>query len=394
MLKDVGAASLANVAERAAQLCVPLLWPVAAGAEIAEAELKLAARNIKFLAEAEKIDYGLHPQFATDNRVVLDLRTMKLRDFSLPAAGGIATIVDAPYAGHTATAADFDKDQSLVATLRSNGCRRILLTDWKAATPDMKDFDVDTYLAEINVVVDELGGRVNLVGLCQGGWMSALYAARFPAKVASLVLAGSPIDTGAGNGPARKIAMKIPMVFFAELVELGGGLMPGRFMLAAYKNMDPAQHYLKKYLNLYRHIDDAQYLRAQERFASWYESPIDLPGRVYLEVVDKLFKQNQLVRGEFVALGKKVSLGNVRCPVYLLAGKEDDITPWEQVFDAEKYLGTPSGQIVKTLAPGGHIGLFMGHQALAENWPKIGAWIAANTPDAYAEFARQSPVGV
>jgi poly(3-hydroxyalkanoate) synthetase len=206
--------------------------------------------------------------------------------------------------------------------------------------------------------------------------MSAMYAARFPAKVKSLVLAGSPIDTGVGNGPARKILMKLPMVFFTELVELGGGLMPGRFMLAAYKNMDPAQHYLKKYVNLYRHIDDAPYLRSQERFASWYESPIDLPGRVYLQVVDKLFKQNQFARGEFVALGKKLSLGDVRCPTYLLAGKEDDITPWEQVFNAEKYLGTPSGHIVKTLAPGGHIGLFMGHQALAENWPKIGAWIA------------------
>jgi poly(3-hydroxybutyrate) depolymerase len=36
------------------------------------------------------------------------------------------------------------------------------------------------YLAEINVLVDDLGGRMNLIGLCQGDWMSAMYAARFP----------------------------------------------------------------------------------------------------------------------------------------------------------------------------------------------------------------------
>src|SRR5664279_3802903 len=143
--------------------------------------------------------------------------------------------------------------------------------------------------------------------------------------------------------------------------------------------MDPAQHYLKKYVDLYRHLDDAAYLRNQERFASWYESPIDLPGRVYLQVVDALFKQNLLVRGAFVALGKKLALGDVRCPVYLLAGKDDDITPWEQVFSAQTYLGTPPEHLVKTLAPGGHIGLFMGHQALTDNWPKIGAWIEENT---------------
>jgi poly(3-hydroxybutyrate) depolymerase len=381
MSTNVSAAPV-TIAERAAQLCVPFLWPLAAAAQIAETELKVTARNIKFLAEAEKIDFGLHPQFATENYIVLDLRTMKLRDFSLPSASGTPTIVDAPYAGHTSTCADFDKDQSLIATLRDNGCRRILLTDWKPATMDMKDLDVDTYLAEMNVAVDDLGGRVNLVGLCQGGWMSAMYAARFPEKVERLVLAGSPIDTSAGNGPARKLAMKLPMSYFEELVALGGGLMPGRFMLAAYKNMDPAQHYLKKYVDLYRRIDDAAYLRQQERFASWYESPIDLPGRVYLQVVDRLFRQNQLFRGEYVALGRTLSLQAIRCPVCLLAGKDDDITPWEQVFNAEQLLGTPPDQIVKKLAPGGHIGLFMGHQSLAENWPKIGAWLSANKNDA------------
>jgi hypothetical protein len=65
--------------------------------------------------------------------------------------------------------------------------------------------------------------------------------------------------------------------------------------------MNPAQHYLKKYVDLYKHIDDAAYVRHQDRFASWYERPIDLPGRVYLQVVDRPFKQNQFARDEYVA---------------------------------------------------------------------------------------------
>jgi poly(3-hydroxyalkanoate) synthetase len=67
----------------------------------------------------------------------------------------------------------------------------------------------------------------------------------------------------------------------------------------------------------------------------------------------------------------------VKCPVYLLAGVDDDITPKEQVFDAEKYLGTDNRYIVKELAAGGHIGLFMGKTAIRENWPKIARWIKA-----------------
>lgn len=75
----------------------------------------------------------------------------------------------------------------------------------------MKDLEIDQYLAEVNVVVDDLGGQANFVGLCQGGWISAMYAARFPHKVASLVLAGAPIDTDAGNGPVKGMARTLPM---------------------------------------------------------------------------------------------------------------------------------------------------------------------------------------
>jgi poly(3-hydroxybutyrate) depolymerase len=64
-------------------------------------------------------------------------------------------------------------------------------------------------------------------------------------------------------------------------------------------------------------------------------------------------------------------------PVYLLAGASDDITTKEQVFDAEKLLGTPASAIEKTLAPGGHIGLFMGRRTLTDVWPKIARWIRA-----------------
>jgi poly(3-hydroxybutyrate) depolymerase len=58
-----------------------------------------------------------------------------------------------------------------------------------------------------------------------------------------------------------------------------------------------------------------------------------------------------------------------------LAGAEDDITTKEQVFDADKYLGTPQANIVIKLASGGHIGLFMGTKTLSECWPDIAYWI-------------------
>ncbi|MEJ2626715.1 MAG: esterase, partial [Pseudolabrys sp.] len=103
----------------------------------------------------------------------------------------------------------------------------------------------------------------------------------------------------------------------------------------------------------------------------------DLPGRWYLQAVQQLFKENRLAKGTFVGLGKRLSLKDITCPVYLLAGADDDITTKEQVFDAERYLGTSAAPVTKTLVPGGHIGLFMGARTLHDHWPAIARWVAA-----------------
>ena len=354
---------------------VPAFWPMAMAASLAEQGAELYARNLKFVDEEIKIHDELRPQMATPNTVRLDLRTMKLREYGRP--GGIPTLVDAPYAGHTAMIADYHKGQSLIETLLANGIGQVALTDWKPATDDMKDLEIDNYLAEVVVAIDDLGGRVNLVGLCQGGWVSAMVASRFPDKVNSLVLAGSPIDTDAGNGPIKRMVHESPMSFYEELVELGGGLMKGKFMLQGWKNMHPEQHYFTDQIDLYEHIDDPAYLKKEETFASWYENPIDLPGRWYLQVVRQLFKENRLAKGSFVGLGRWLNLKDITCPAYLLAGDSDDITTKEQVFNAENLLGTSKDKIERKLVTGGHIGLFMGSRTLKETWPSIARWIAA-----------------
>jgi poly-beta-hydroxyalkanoate depolymerase len=206
---------------------VPAFWPMAMAASLWEAGAELYARNLKFVEEEIRIHDELRPDLATPNTVRLDLRTMKLRDYGSPT--GLPTLVDAPHAGHTAMIADYHKGQSLIETLLANGILHVSLTDWKPATEDMKDLEIDNYLAEIVVAIDDLGGCVNLIGLCQGGWVAAMIAARFPQKVNSLVLAGSPIDTDAGDGPIKRMVHASPMSFYEELgSRLIKSTIPGR----------------------------------------------------------------------------------------------------------------------------------------------------------------------
>ena len=295
-------------AHRFPEVGVPWFWPLA----FAQAGLVLTDRTLKFLAEFSKTQVERPaPRWATANRVVLELHTLALRDFSIPAVA-LPVLVLPPYAGHASTIADFHTGQSLVATLRENGCKKVFVADWRSVTPEMRDYDIDNYLAELAVVVDDLGGKVALVGLCQGGWLATMYAARFPDHVSRLVLAGAPIDTDAGDGPIVEAAHRLPMDFFRRLVALGGGRLKGEFMLQGFKNMHPDKQYVDKFVELYEHIDDPSYVSRFEQFERWYEHTIDLPGRFYLQAVQELFKENRLAKGTFVALGKRREATGVR----------------------------------------------------------------------------------
>lgn len=369
------------VAERSnlqkALLAFPPYWPIEWTRQIRQRGLRLPLDWLSYVKEATAITFPDKPGWVTPNTVAFETQTMWLRDFSdadAP-ADAIPVIVDAPYAGHPSTIADYADGQSLVQTLKAGGCKRVYVTDWKSATHAMRNFGIDKYLADLRDAVDHVGERAHLVGLCQGGWLSTMLAARYPDKAVSLVLAGAPIDTHAGSGPVTRLSKRTPLSFYRSLVAMGGGRMRGRFMLQGWKNMHPDEHYWGKYIDLFDNITNPQYVSRARHFASWYEHVVDLPGRLYLEAVKHLFKLNRLARGEFVALGERISLKSITVPVYLLAGADDDITTPEQVFNAENLVGTPRQNIRKELAPGGHIGLFMGAKTLKEQWARISAWI-------------------
>src|SRR5208337_4018360 len=180
--------------------------------------------------EAAPLDLATFPVFG---RVRLELATMLLleeRETKAPRTA--AALIVAPFAVHEASIADFAEGHSVARALAEGGSGPLALTYWRSATADMRDYGIDAYLGALNVAVDDLGGRVSLVGLCQGGWLAAAYAARFPAKVAKLALAGAPIDVGAAESDITRALASVPPGMIARMVALAGGRVCGSLPFA------------------------------------------------------------------------------------------------------------------------------------------------------------------
>jgi len=96
-----------------------------------------------------------------------------------------------------------------------------------------------------------------------------------------------------------------------------------------------------------------------------------------------------MFKGELEVAGQTVSLRSITCPVFLLGGDEDYITPWQQVHNMRYAVG--SVLVRRYLAPGGHIDLFIGHRSQAEYWTPILAHVRKLSAGCSAQAAMFHP---
>ena len=351
------------------------LWPALAAASASEIAGSIAKQFIGLTGTTEDGAAAREPAWTTPNTIALELKTVRLRDFST-VSEGVPTLLCAPYALHGAEIVDLAPGHSLIAALREAGLGRLFVTHWRSAKADMRFLAIDDYLADLNVLVDQLGGRINLIGLCQGGWMSLLYAARFPAKVSKLVLAGAPIDIAAAQSGLSALIDASPLALFQELVKLGDGRVIGQAVLKFWGPETVEASEIHQLLQTREPIDSAAFARLANIFHAWYSWTVDLPGPYYLEVTEKLYKHNELAGGRFVGLGQKIDLAIVHAPLFLLAARDDELVAPPQLFATEHLVGTPAHDIHKELVDGHHLRLFIGQEVLSETWPRIARWLA------------------
>ena len=280
------------------------------------------------------------PVWASPHEVVFERPIARLRDFTgRSRADVVLTLVLPPQAGHSSCIVDYSRLQSPVKTIREAGLQRCLSLDWVGATQATKDTTVE---AVIHAYVEALR-----------------------------------------RGPG--------MDFYEQVVALGDGVLRGEYMLNGFIVIRPESEVAKQ-LELLRNLDDPEHLERYPAFDDWFKHTQDIPGRFYLWIVERLFRDNRLVAGTLEVGGERVDLGRITCPLFLLAGEDDHITPPEQVFALADHAGTAERDVVRRVTSGGHLGLFMGSESLREHWPPIMAAVAEQSrPGAHGVPDRRGP---
>jgi polyhydroxyalkanoate synthase len=270
---------------------------------------------------------------------------------------------------------DLRPGASLVEALVAAGLD-VYLLDWGIPGDEDRHLTWDDVLARLARAVRRTrraarGERVSLVGYCMGGTLAAIHAALEPDEVAALVDLLGPIDFAHGGALRRMVD---PRWFDADAVAAAGNVSPQQ-MQAGFAALRPTLD-IGKLVGL---VDLAFGDRAaREAFAAletWATDNIPFPAAAYRTYLRELYQDNALAAGRHHALGRRVDLAAIRCPLMTIVAERDTICPPAAALALGDHVSSTSRHILSV--PGGHVGAVVGSRAPAAVHAPLASWLRA-----------------
>ena len=192
---------------------------------------------------------------------------------------------------------DLEDDRSFVRKLLAQGIK-VYMVDWGEPRRVHRWLTIDDYVSGyLDNCVEFICRRegidtVNLLGICQGGVLSACYAALFPQRVRNLVMTVTPIDFHADKGKPESAggymnlwARTMTPDDIDAIVDTSG-ITPGQTVGFSFIMMNPLGNIMKYTLDLLDVLEDERKLLNFLHMERWIADRPDNPG----EFVRQWFK--------------------------------------------------------------------------------------------------------
>jgi len=299
----------------------------------------------------------------------------------------------APMSGHYATLL-----RSTVSSLLPDA--DVYVTDWHNARDipvSAGKFDIEDYTLYLVEFMRALGPDTHVIAIFQPAPLTlaatAYLAAEDPdAQPRSLTLIGGPIDPDAAATDVTDFGRRITMGQLEQIAiqrvgfkyqGVGRLVYPGLLQLQSFMSMNAERH-TKAFTDQIMRVaqGEASDHDAHNRFYDEYLAVMDMTAEFYLSTVERVFKNREIARNEFVVAGKKVDIGAItRVAVKTVEGAEDDISaPGQCVAALNLLTGLPDSKKAQHLEPGaGHYGIFAGKSWRLNIRPLVLSFIDANS---------------
>lgn len=314
---------------------------------------------------------------------------VRLREFSPDTATGpVVLLVPAPIKRWYIW--DLQPDRSVVARHVAAGMR-VFVAEWTDAGPSDQDRGLDDYadrlLASCITVIGSRTGtdRVTLIGHSLGGTLAAIFAARHPKSVAGVMLLEAPLHFGPGTGAFAPMVQQAPDTAWALRMPRG---VPGSFLNSVSATASPRSFQFERYVDLIRSTADPSALTTHLRVQRWTMDELALPGALFNDVVERLYRRDELMAGTLMVTGTAVGPGSVTAPLLSVLDPRSTVFPPSAVLPFHEAVSSKSSRVVHYTGDVGvalqHVGILVGRHAHNDVWPELLDWTGDTWSDAPA----------
>src|SRR3990170_5568415 len=280
---------------------------------------------------------------------------------------------------------DLQPDKSIVKKLLDEGFD-VYIIDWGYPSGADRYLMLDDYVnGYIDSAVDNIRERsgldkITLLGVCQGGTLSVMYAALRPEKVKNLITLVAPVNFDTDKGLLHIWAKNLDVDKIVDYY----GIVPGDFLNQGFLLTDPFRLMIDKYVGLFERIEcepndtacqirNEDYIKNFLRMEKWiFDSP-DQAGETFRQFMKDCYQKNLLIKNEMKLNGTKINLKNINMPVLNVMAEFDHLVPNDASIPLSDAISSSDKDTM--VFPTGHIGIFVGSKSQKEVCPKIAAWL-------------------
>jgi polyhydroxyalkanoate synthase len=257
---------------------------------------------------------------------------------------------------------DLQPKNSMIKWLVEQG-HTVFLVSWVNPGEDMAEVSFEDYMREgiyaaVDAVTKAAGvDRINTVGYCVGGTLLAATLAHMAKlgdqRIQSATFFASQSDFKCA-GDLLVFSDEAGIKFLEDKMDQHGGVLDAQTMADTFNA-------LRSNDLVWNYVVDNYYIGKQPPpfdLLYWNADQTRMPKALHLFYLRQFYRDNALSEGELTLLGQRLSLEDVKIPIFMQSSKEDHIAPAASVYNSALAFGGPVEYII---AGSGHIAGVINH---------------------------------
>lgn len=256
---------------------------------------------------------------------------------------------------------------------------RVYLAEW---TEHQENMGLDDYADRLlsvclRAIASQTGEQgALLVAHSLGGVLATIFSGLHPERVRGLLLLEAPLHF---DPQADQLAAMVAEVSAARQLARELGNVPGSLLSAASAAAAPEAFRWERHLDFFRSLNDREAWATYMRVERWTHDEFALPGRLFGDVVEQLYRGDELMQGRLRIGGSSIGPQQLTAPLVSVFDPRSRVIPAQAVKPFHEAAASKAKLLLHYEGDVGiaiqHVGVLVGRGAHQRLWPTIFGWL-------------------